>query len=341
MKVLIVKPENISAERYEKKLDSFGILHETINYPVDSKGLTDEAFRAAFAEKMYVLYKETIDAIQFISKEWTNPPGKKIRGRMFNRFYSTYLLSYTKYRRNWEDTAIHELFHKVDNWVYVYLGILLENVVDVIDWDESVVHAEAPGYTEYQYEEVWKQVKPYVFKAMAYKKNRALLGYLQNLFINLRTLKRDQQNGAVIIEDMEHPFPTFKLTQAYGIPSTLYPRTGVHIGSDYATPLGTPVKAPLAGEIIEAGYTKTRGNYCHFKVLYAGKTYVLAFLHLKTMPRKGSYKKGATLGFTGNTGLSTGPHCHVEVWNNAVRLDYITKANWKDLTEDPQIFFTE
>lgn len=340
MKILIVKPPLESVAKYLVELEKWGIEYDVLDYPIDSRGINDEDFRIAFAEKMRVIYQGTIDAIQFFSREWTNPPKRLIRGIMFNKYYSGYLLSYTRLRKGYEKTGRHELFHKVDNWVLTYLGIKLETVVGVEDWDDGVVHGEAKGYTEYQYDKTWEKVKPYVLKALAYKRNKMLLDLLPRLLVASREQLQQVKGTAVTIEDMEHPFKNFPVTQKYGVPNALYKITGVHTGTDYGTPIGTPVKAPLSGEIIEAGYTKTRGNYCHFKVLHAGQTLVLEFLHLKAIPKKGMYKKGAIIAYTGNTGLSTGPHCHVTCWNNSVRIEFINKANWKDLTEDPEVIFT-
>jgi len=341
MKILIVKPTGESVDAYLKKLDKWGIQYDVISYPdLDSRGILDEDFRIAFAEKMQVIYQGTIDAIQFFSRKWKNPPRRLIRGIMFNKYYSGYLISYTRLRKGYENTGIHELLHKVDNWVLTYLGIKLETVVGVEDWDEGVVHGKETGYKEYEYDDVWEKVKPHVLKALAYKNNKPLLDTLNRLIIAYREQLQQLKATTVTIEDMEHPFKNFPITQKYGVANALYKITGVHTGTDYGTPVGTPVKAPIAGEIIEAGYTKTRGNYCHFKILYAGQTLVFEFLHLKTIPKKGKYNKGQVMAYTGNTGLSTGPHCHVTCWNNSVRIDYINKANWKDLTEDPEAIFT-
>lgn len=94
MKVLLVKPANESIEKYTRKLEAYGIDYEVMDYPIDSKGMKDEGFRIIFAEKMYQIHKETIDAIQFFSREWTNPDKRLLRGLMFNKFYSGYALGY-------------------------------------------------------------------------------------------------------------------------------------------------------------------------------------------------------------------------------------------------------
>lgn len=340
MKILLVKPEGESLRAYTDRLDTYGIAYEVMDYSVTSAGLVDHTFNEAFAEKMYQIHRETIDAIQFFSREWTNPPNKKILGRMFNRFFSTYLISYTKLRRGYEDTAIHELMHKADNWTYVYLGKKLEDIVGVKDWDDCVVHAEAPGYKNYEYEEVWKKVAPYVKQALAKKRHIALVGYMQALLIKLRAQLAVLQAQAVTIEAVGHPVPGFPVTYKYGVADDNYALTGRHLGTDYGTPIGTSVLAPVTGTIVASGTTKSLGNFCHFKYTHDGKTYVARFLHLQTVPKQGKYQKGQIMAYTGNTGFSEGPHLHVDIWLDDVRLDLINKNNWGNMTIDPETHFT-
>lgn len=339
MKVLLVKPAEENLEAYTKKLEAYGVEYELFSYPIDSKGMTDESFRVVFAEKMYQLYREKIDAIQFFPKTWVNPPNRRLNGLMFNRFYSGYLLSYTRMRKGYENTAIHELLHKVDNWVYVYLGISLAALVGVNNWDDGVVHAEAPGYFEYKYEEVWKQVRPFVVQALIKKRQIALLGYLETLLIRLRETLRNMQATKRIIEAMGHPVPISPITYKYGVIDDNYPLTGRHLGTDYGTPVGTPIYAPISGTILASGTTKSLGNFCHFKYIHDGKTYVARFLHLQTVPKQGKYQKGDIMAYTGNTGFSEGPHLHVDIWLEEVRLDLINRNNWGKLTIDPEDHF--
>lgn len=138
---------------------------------------------------------------------------------------------------------------------------------------------------------------------------------------------------------MIHPFSNFPVTYKYGVPDKTYKRTGHHIGTDYGCPIGTPIPAPILGEITVAGYSKMLGNYCHYRYNIEDKIYTTRFLHLKRVPIRGKYTEGSILGYTGNTGLSTGPHCHVDVWHDNVRTDIANQNNWQTLTEDPELHF--
>jgi murein DD-endopeptidase MepM/ murein hydrolase activator NlpD len=90
-----------------------------------------------------------------------------------------------------------------------------------------------------------------------------------------------------------------------------------HSGLDIGAPLGTPIKAAMAGRVSTVGYNKTLGNYVvishhsGYRTLYGHMSYV----HIKA----GVYvSAGQRIGDVGTTGLSTGPHLHFTVYKNGV-----------------------
>lgn len=101
-----------------------------------------------------------------------------------------------------------------------------------------------------------------------------------------------------------------KVTQHFGVENPLYTKTKTHIGTDFACPVGTPVYAPHDGEMVLAGTLASVGNYGVFRF---GKRDMRA-CHLFEKPHKGLYKKGDVIAHTGNTGMSTGPHLHLDLW---------------------------
>lgn len=138
-----------------------------------------------------------------------------------------------------------------------------------------------------------------------------------------------------------HPIPEKyrRVTQLYSVPNPIYTLTRHHIGTDYACPTGTPIYAPWDGESIEIGYSKALGNYCVYEFKYKAETYAMRVLHQGEMPIKGKYKRGDVIGHSGNTGMSTGAHTHLDVFKNKVDLVGITADNYKDRTVDPQLLF--
>lgn len=136
-----------------------------------------------------------------------------------------------------------------------------------------------------------------------------------------------------------HPVVKYRelISQEYGRPNkNFYPQTGHHIGTDYACPVGTPVLAPWKGEVTVSGASAALGNFCHYKYTFDGVTYVARFMHLSAIPPVAKYARGEVIELSGKTGKITGPHLHVDIFYNDVRLDLLTAKNWNLLTLDPQ-----
>lgn len=88
-----------------------------------------------------------------------------------------------------------------------------------------------------------------------------------------------------------------------------------HGGIDIGAIHGTPVHAPAAGTVITAG---DMGDHGIGVVLDHGRDVRSHYAHLsRTSVRAGqTVARGALLGFTGNTGRTTGPHLHYEILVN-------------------------
>jgi hypothetical protein len=127
----------------------------------------------------------------------------------------------------------------------------------------------------------------------------------------------------------------YPVSQAYGVKNSHYALTGRHIGIDWACPIGTPIHAPVDGEVVETGISPTLGNFAYFQYSHKGKTYVDRILHLHKRPTKRVLKAGDVIAVSGNTGDSTGPHVHVDSWVDSIQIDKINKTNWDVLTKDP------
>lgn len=86
-----------------------------------------------------------------------------------------------------------------------------------------------------------------------------------------------------------------------------------HRGIDYAAPIGTPVRATADGAVVLAG---TKSGYGKTIILKHGGRYSTVYAHLhryaKGIRAGKPVKQGQTIGYVGQTGLSTGPHLHYE-----------------------------
>jgi len=123
-------------------------------------------------------------------------------------------------------------------------------------------------------------------------------------------------------------FPTakqFRISSNFN-PRRLNPVTGrvaPHKGVDFAMPQGTPVLAVGDGEVVMA---KRSGAAGYFVAIRHGRSYTTRYMHLKKLLVKPGQKvkRGDRVALSGNTGRSTGPHLHYEVWVNQQAVNPLT-----------------
>lgn len=113
-----------------------------------------------------------------------------------------------------------------------------------------------------------------------------------------------------------------------------YPGGGLHLGVDRAVPIGTPIYAPADGLVVWVanpapsnggylgnwvGYPYGAGNDIALLVNVKGTTYFVSFFHMSqngmAVSVGQSVKQGQVIGLTGNSGNTSGPHCHIEIIN--------------------------
>ncbi|MBX2931564.1 MAG: M23 family metallopeptidase [Chitinophagaceae bacterium] len=89
-----------------------------------------------------------------------------------------------------------------------------------------------------------------------------------------------------------------------------------HAGLDFTAPLGTPIYATADGVIKTANFNA--GGYGNHVVINHGYGYETLYGHMvRIKARQGEHiKRGEVIGYVGNTGKSTGAHCHYEVHKN-------------------------
>lgn len=86
-------------------------------------------------------------------------------------------------------------------------------------------------------------------------------------------------------------------------------------GIDFGAPIGTPIVAAAAGDVIIARSGGWNGGYGTYVVIsHANGTQTLYGHMSKIIIESGErVYRGQTIGYSGNTGKSTGPHLHFEV----------------------------
>lgn len=95
-----------------------------------------------------------------------------------------------------------------------------------------------------------------------------------------------------------------------------------HNGVDYGAPIGTPVQSVASGTVTFARYSGGGGKVLKIR---HNSTYETAYKHLSRYAKGirigAQVKQGQVVAYTGNTGLSTGPHLHYEFFVNGRFVD--------------------
>lgn len=163
----------------------------------------------------------------------------------------------------------------------------------------------------------------------------------QSQLIGVRVRSSGQDYYAIRAEDgkyydrlgsgLEKGFMRFPTLKQFRISSNFNPRrlnpvTGriaPHKGVDFSMPVGTPVLSVGDGEVVISKRSGAAGNYV---VIRHGRQYTTHYMHLKKLlvtPGQ-KVKRGDRIALSGNTGRSTGPHLHYELWVNNQAVNPLT-----------------
>jgi len=93
----------------------------------------------------------------------------------------------------------------------------------------------------------------------------------------------------------------------------IYKDRRAHLGMDFTAPHGTPIYATADGVVTDAGFNT--GGHGNRVIINHGNSYETLYGHMyRIKARVGQrVKRGEVIGYVGNTGKSSGPHCHYEV----------------------------
>ena len=103
----------------------------------------------------------------------------------------------------------------------------------------------------------------------------------------------------------------------------------MHAGLDFAMSVGTPIYATANGVVLSAGIQPGYGHMVEIRHNFGfGTRY--GHLNGKYAVKQGDFvKKGDIIAYSGNSGLSTGPHLHYEIRFISKPLNPINFVNWK------------
>lgn len=108
-------------------------------------------------------------------------------------------------------------------------------------------------------------------------------------------------------------------------------RVRQHDGVDFSVKLGTPVYATANG-IVTIAVTQNTSGFGRQVVLEHALGFSTRFAHLsRVIVKPGEHiRKGALLGYSGNSGSSSGPHLHYEVHYKGKALNPTHFIHWSD-----------
>lgn len=140
---------------------------------------------------------------------------------------------------------------------------------------------------------------------------------LLNHFSPGKSLSPPQFDGSLIRYPIYWPVDGF-ITRGYEV-SPIDPSRG-HAGLDLAVPRGTPVRAVADGVVLISDWTPRLGHRVvidhgdEFFTIYGHNEMVLVYPHQWV-------KAGTPVALAGNSGISTAPHLHFEIWLNGNSVD--------------------
>ena len=120
---------------------------------------------------------------------------------------------------------------------------------------------------------------------------------------NFKTINNDYGTGWIIPVSNGHVTATFPY----------YPSGAPHSGIDFGVPIGTPVRASKSGKVIKRRELTT--SYGKYLFIDHGSGLVTIYAHnSELLVNEGDIvKAGQVIARSGNTGNSSGPHCHWEL----------------------------
>lgn len=127
---------------------------------------------------------------------------------------------------------------------------------------------------------------------------------------------------------------TYRLSSSYGYRSDpITGRTKMHTGFDFACPPGNPIYATGDG-VVESVSFELFG-YGNSVIINHGFGYKTRYAHMKDIyvVEGMKLKRGENIGSSGNSGRSTGPHLHYEVFYRGA---HVNPYNYFDMSMPPE-----
>jgi murein DD-endopeptidase MepM/ murein hydrolase activator NlpD len=120
------------------------------------------------------------------------------------------------------------------------------------------------------------------------------------------------------------PCPGYPVSQPYGANKPKYQKLGLpmgHEGIDFACPVGTPIRAAAAGHVVTLQRDERAGHpygvYLRLTHWHDEMAWITVYAHLDRIALGlrlySPVERGEIIGWSGDSGRSTGPHLHLSV----------------------------
>lgn len=140
----------------------------------------------------------------------------------------------------------------------------------------------------------------------------------------IKEAEEELERQMLLENDWYWPVPGYyTLTSGFGWRiHPIYGTRKYHNGTDVGgvNIYGKAIGAVKSGVVTTSGWHVNYGNYV---IVTHGGGYQSLYAHMskRAVSKGDTVKQGQTLGYVGSTGLSTGPHLHLEIWLNGTRTD--------------------
>lgn len=135
----------------------------------------------------------------------------------------------------------------------------------------------------------------------------------------------DQDGQSVERSMLKTPLKFARVSSGFN-PRRMHPvlhRVKGHFGTDFACPVGTPVWAAADGVVVQSGPAGGAGNMITIRHDNGLTTNYMHLSKIGKGTKVGQRVEAKTvIGYSGNTGLSTGPHLHFGVRKNGAYVDF-------------------
>ena len=166
-----------------------------------------------------------------------------------------------------------------------------------------------------------------IFKQPLHTELQQTAAHVHSVNQLLATQQQDWQQHLTWLEALPIGLPIqsdFRLTSGFGLRND--PFTGIlamHEGIDFSAEVGTPVVAPAKGQVVRSEWDATYGNVIEIK---HAENFLTRYAHLskRLVTANTAVQSGTHIGNVGNTGRSTGPHLHYEIFQNGRALNPLT-----------------